>query len=94
MKTLAMIASLTVVVALTACGEKHEKVHAVDRVEEAQKAALEKTPKAEEMTFEDHGQPTFAQQAAATPAATDTADAADTTDTTDTDASAEPTKAQ
>lgn len=51
--TLAIIATATLI---TACGGNHEKVYAVDKIEEAQKQALEKAPKAEEIKFADHGQ--------------------------------------
>lgn len=59
---------------LTACGEEHHAVKAVDKVEEAQAAALAKAPKAEEIVFDDAGQPPFATPAAKSeePAATDT----------------------
>lgn len=41
---------------LVGCGDKHEKVHAVDKVEEAQAAAVAKAPKADAVKFDDHGQ--------------------------------------
>lgn len=53
-----MTASLATVFALVGCGDKHEKVHAVGKVEEAQAAALAKAPQAETVKFDDHGQPT------------------------------------
>lgn len=54
-----MTVSLAAVFALVGCGDKHEKVHAVDKVEEAQAAALAKAPTAEAVKFDDHGQPTM-----------------------------------
>lgn len=54
---------LVAALVLSACGEKHEKVYAVDKVEEAQAAALAKAPKAEEIVFDDAGQPPFAEPA-------------------------------
>lgn len=54
---------LVAALVLNACGEKHEKVYAVDKVEEAQAAALAKAPKAEEIVFDDAGQPPFAEPA-------------------------------
>ena len=40
MKIFAVTALAFVTLMLTACGHGHEKVHAIDRVEEAQAAAL------------------------------------------------------
>lgn len=80
MKNFALIAVMAAAVALSACSKHHEKVYAVDRVEEAQAAALQKAPQAEEMIFDDHGQPTFVELsggAAATTPAADTAAPAD-----------------
>lgn len=81
MKTLAIFVALSAAMMLSACGDKKEKVYAVDRVEAAQEAAVAKAPKPEEIIFEDHGQPTFAETAAkggakpADAATTDTATA-------------------
>lgn len=75
MKNFALIAVMAAAVALSACSKHHEKVYAVDRVEEAQAAALQKAPQAEEMIFDDHGQPTFVELSGG--AATTTTPAAD-----------------
>lgn len=56
MKAKLSLAIIATTALLTACGGSHEKVHAVDKVEEAQKQALEKAPKAEEIKFDDHGE--------------------------------------
>ena len=81
MKNFALIAVMAAAVALSACSKDHEKVYAVDRVEEAQAAALQKAPQAEEMIFDDHGQPTFVElsggAATTTTPATDAATPAD-----------------
>lgn len=42
---------------LTACGGHGEKVHAVDRVDESAAAAIAKAPAAEEVKFDDYGEP-------------------------------------
>ena len=55
MKAKFSLAIITTTALLTACGG-HDKVHAVDKIEEAQAQALEKAPKAEEIKFADHGQ--------------------------------------
>lgn len=60
MKAFALVA-LAAAVALVGCGEKHEKVHAVDKVAEAQAAAMEKKPQDQERIFDDHGQKPFAE---------------------------------
>lgn len=87
MKAYAIILPLVAAVALSACGKKEEHVYAVDKVEEAQAAAMEKAPKAEPMKFDDEGQPKVGMSAdgtaapaadavatdAAAPAATETA---------------------
>ena len=75
MKNFALIAVMAAAVVLSACSKDHEKVYAVDRVEEAQAAALQKAPQAEEMIFDDHGQPTFVELSGG--AATTTTPAAD-----------------
>lgn len=87
MKVQVLVAALAAAVLVSACGDKHEKVHAVDKVAEAEAAAIEKAPKAEEVKFDDHGQPTFAEASgattttpttdSATDASTDAAPAAD-----------------
>lgn len=56
MKAKILALSLMTAFALTGCGEKHEKVHAVDKVEEAQAAALAKAPTAEAVKFADDGE--------------------------------------
>lgn len=66
MKVQVLVAALAAAVLVSACGDKHEKVHAVDKVVEAEVAAIEKAPKAEEVKFDDHGQPTFAEASGAT----------------------------
>ena len=53
---LALIAATTLT--LTAC-HKGEHKHAVEHVEQAQAEALAKAPKAEEIKFADHGEPTI-----------------------------------
>lgn len=75
MKAYAIILPLVAAVALSACGKKQEHVYAVDKVEEAQAAAMEKAPKAEPMKFDDEGQPKVGMSAdgTAAPAATETA---------------------
>lgn len=78
MKVQVLVAALAAAVLVSACGDKHEKVHAVDKVVEAEAAAIEKAPKAEEVKFDDHGQPTFAEASGATT----------TTPTTDSDTKA------
>lgn len=85
MKRYAIILT-TAALALTACGgDEHAHVHAVDKVEEAQAAALAKAPKAEEIVFDDAGQKPFAEvQApkateAQEPVATDADKSADAT---------------
>ncbi|ANB90989.1 hypothetical protein MOVS_02110 [Moraxella ovis] len=66
MKVQVLVAALAAAVLVSACGDKHEKVHAVDKVAEAEAAAIEKAPKAEEVKFDDHGQPTFVEASGAT----------------------------
>lgn len=80
MKVQVLVAALAAAVLVSACGDKHEKVYAVDKVAEAEAAAIEKAPKAEEVKFDDHGQPTFAETSGATTAtpATDSATEATT----------------
>lgn len=56
MKAKFSLAIIATTALLTACGGGHDKVHAVDKIEEAQKIALEKAPKAEEVKFADHGE--------------------------------------
>lgn len=106
MKAKFSLAIIAITALLTACGGNHEKVHAVDKVEEAQKLALEKAPKAEEVKFADHGQtpmggvgganpaplPAPTAEATATATATDTKPAETVTPTTtDAPATAEAT---
>lgn len=64
MKIFAVTALAFVALMLTACGHGHEKVHAVDRVEEAQAAALANAPKAEDMVFGDEGVSTMTTETA------------------------------
>lgn len=61
MKINFILAALTAGVLLSACGEKHEAVHAVDKLEEAQAAAKAKAPQPEAIKFDDEGQPPFAE---------------------------------
>lgn len=77
---------------LTACGGDHAHPKAVEKLEEAQANALAKAPKAEEVKFDDHGQPPMggvggtsgakaaepAETATEEPAATATAEVAKT----------------
>ena len=94
MKAYAIILPLVAAVALSACGKKQEHVYAVDKVEEAQAAAMEKAPKAEPMKFDDEGQPKVGMSAdgtaapAADAAATDAAAPAATETATDAKAEA------
>lgn len=96
MKAQVLVVTLAAAAVLSACGKKEEHTYAVDKVEEAQAAALEKAPKAEPMKFDDEGQPKFgfpadgsAPAPAADAAATDTA-AAPAADAQATDAAAAP----
>lgn len=57
-KFVAIVALTTLT--LSACGDKHEKVYAVDKLAQAQAVALEKAPKAEEVKFDDHTKPSVA----------------------------------
>lgn len=68
MKIQFLAAMVVASVLVSACGEKHEKVHAVDKVTEAQETAIKKTPQAEEIIFDDHGKPTFAETSGASAA--------------------------
>lgn len=94
MKAYAIILPLVAAIALSACGKKEEHVYAVDKVEEAQAAAMEKAPKAEPMKFDDEGQPKVGMSAdgtaapAADAAATDAAAPAATETATDAKAEA------
>lgn len=56
MKAKFCLAIIATTALLSACGGDHAKVHAVDKIEEAQKLAQEKAPKAEEVKFADHGE--------------------------------------
>lgn len=78
MKIFAVTASAFVTLMLTACGHGHEKVHAVDRVEEAQAAALANAPKAEDMVFGDEGVSTMTTETAQADASTDVVTQEDT----------------
>lgn len=96
MKAKFSLAIIATTALLTACGGSHEKVHAVDKIEEAQKLALEKAPKAEEIKFADHGETPMGGvggaggvKVAEAPAETPKADA---TATATTEAKAEPAK--
>lgn len=62
---------------LSACGGNHDHPKAVDKLEEAQAAALAKAPKAEEVKFDDHGQPTMGGVGGAAGANTNTAPTAE-----------------
>lgn len=82
-----LLLSILASVVLSACGNSHEKVYAVDRVEDAAAKAAEKAPVAEPVKFEDEGQPKMGidtaaastDSAAADTAATDSATATDDT---------------
>ncbi|MPY08880.1 hypothetical protein [Moraxella catarrhalis] len=78
MKIFAVTASAFVALMLTACGHGHEKVHAVDRIEEAQAAALANAPKAEDMVFGDEGVSTMTTETAQADASTDVVTQEDT----------------
>lgn len=84
MKAKFSLAIIAITALLTACGGNHEKVHAVDKVEEAQKLALEKAPKAEEVKFADHGQTPMGGVGGANPAPLPTPTAEATATATDT----------
>lgn len=89
MKAYAIILPLVAAVALSACGKKEEHVYAVDKVEEAQAAAMEKAPKAEPMKFDDEGQPKVGMSADGTAAPAADAAATDAAAPAATDAKAE-----
>ncbi|OAV32438.1 hypothetical protein [Moraxella catarrhalis] len=97
MKIFAVTALAFVTLMLTACGHGHEKVHAVDRVEEAQAAALANAPKAEEVVFEDEGAPTMTTETAAADTSADAAAqepvAQEDAQVADAEAAAEPAQA-
>ncbi|WFF38143.1 hypothetical protein LU290_07725 [Moraxella nasibovis] len=76
MKAQLIAATIAAAAVLSACS-KHEGVHAVDKLKEAEAAALAKAPKAEEVKFDDHGQPTFAETSGAADAAANATPAAD-----------------
>ena len=78
MKIFAVTALAFVTLMLTACGHGHEKVHAIDRVEEAQAAALANAPKAEDMVFGDEGVSTMTTETAQADASTDVVTQEDT----------------
>lgn len=78
MKIFAVTALAFVALMLTACGHGHEKVHAVDRIEEAQAAALVNAPKAEDMVFGDEGVSTMTTETAQADASTDVVTQEDT----------------
>ena len=90
MKIFAVTALAFVTLMLTACGHGHEKVHAVDRVEEAQAAALANAPKAEDMVFGDEGVSKMTTETAQADASADVA-AKEDTQMADTNATVEPT---
>lgn len=52
-----LLLSVLASIVLSACGNSHEKVYAVDRVEDAAAKAAQKAPTAEPIKFEDEGQP-------------------------------------
>lgn len=89
MKIFAVTALAFVALMLTACGHGHEKVHAVDRVEEAQAAALANAPKAEDMVFGDEGVSTMTTETAQADVSADVA-AQEDTQMADTNATVEP----
>ena len=89
MKIFAVTALAFVTLMLTACGHGHEKVHAIDRVEEAQAAALANAPKAEDMVFGDEGVSTMTTETAQADVSADVA-AQEDTQMADTNAIVEP----
>lgn len=89
MKIFAVTALAFVTLMLTACGHGHEKVHAVDRVEEAQAAALANAPKAEDMVFGDEGVSTMTTETAQADASADVV-AQEDTQMADANATVEP----
>lgn len=89
MKIFAVTALAFVTLMLTACGHGHEKVHAVDRVEEAQAAALANAPKAEDMVFGDEGVSTMTTETAQADVSADVA-AQEDTQMADANATVEP----
>lgn len=95
MKAKFITAIVSTALLLTACGGSHGP-KAVDKVEEAQNIALEKAPKAQEVKFEDEGQPTIGGAGGANgtkPAPATTEEKASQADNTAT-ATAEPTNAE
>lgn len=59
MKAKLFTAIISTSLLLSACGGSHNNPKAVDKLEEAEANALAKAPKAEEVKFDDHGQPTM-----------------------------------
>lgn len=59
MKAKLFTAIISTSLILSACGGSHNNPKAVDKLEEAEANALAKAPKAEEVKFDDHGQPTM-----------------------------------
>ena len=88
MKIFAVTALAFVTLMLTACGHGHEKVHAIDRVEEAQAAAL-----AKDMVFGDEGVSTMTTETAQADASADVT-AQEDTQMADANATVEPTETQ
>lgn len=93
MKIFAVTALAFVTLMLTACGHGHEKVHAIDRVEEAQAAALANAPKAEDMVFGDEGVSTMTTETAQADASADVT-AQEDTQMADANATVEPNETQ
>lgn len=93
MKIFAVTALAFVTLMLIACGHGHEKVHAIDRVEEAQAAALANAPKAEDMVFGDEGVSTMTTETAQADASADVT-AQEDTQMADANATVEPTETQ
>ncbi len=77
MKANFLTAIMSTSLLLSACGGNHDHPKAVDKLEEAQAAALAKAPKAEEVKFDDHGQPTMGGVGGAAGANTNTAPTAE-----------------
>lgn len=88
MKAKLFIAIISTSLLLSACGGDHAHPKAVDKLEEAETNAKANAPKAEEVKFDDHGQPTMGgvggASGAVAPTTTDTAttDVAETTPAT------------
>lgn len=88
MKAKLFTAIISTSLLLSACGG-HNNPKAVDKLEEAEANAIANTPKAEEVRFDDHGQPTMGGVGGATDGAV-----APTTTAEPTSSEAEPSSAE